>query len=436
MGVVMTQKNIWIINAQENPIEASAGGNQRLWRSNALAQELARQGHTTFRWRSSFSHNKKQQLVDGPHMETIDGVRQIYIPTTGYKGHFSLQRILSHYFLGRGFHRVIKHFDLAKPDIIHICNVPLDLLLQVSKYAKQNNIPVVLDVRDLWPEAYANVIPSRFNLARLVLRRVLIFLSYRYRAIVRNTFSVTSISEAMLAYMLTRYRRRENEYDRVFHIGASRTISAAASMTDESVSEAAADSQGAKDAPLRFIYAGNIGFQTDFDRILSLNETLAARHIDFKITICGNGPRLEELRAKTANTNTIDFVGWVNGDALREHLDNADFGLLYFFPNLDFQLSIPSKVSEYLSSTKAILSISDGSVRKLITDHQVGLDCFGMSDKEIADQVETYVSDRQGLASFARNARHLYQENFSQQKIAVKMAEHIELIVEGKSNHD
>ena len=71
---MVVKKNIWVINAQENPIEGSEEGNQRLWRSNTLAQEFARQGHNAFRWRSSFSHNKKQQLVDGSHLETVDGV--------------------------------------------------------------------------------------------------------------------------------------------------------------------------------------------------------------------------------------------------------------------------------------------------------------------------------------------------------------------------
>jgi glycosyltransferase involved in cell wall biosynthesis len=431
---MVVKKNIWVINAQENPIEGSGEGNQRLWRSNTLAQEFARQGHNAFRWRSTFSHNKKQQLVDGPHLETVDGVKQIYIPTTGYKGHFSLRRILSHYFLGRGFNRVIQHFDLEKPDIIHICNVPLDLLLQVSKYARRQNIPMVLDVRDLWPEAYANIIPSRFHLARLVVQRILVFMSVRYRSIVRHAFAVTTISDAMMDYVLSSYGRRRAEHDRVFHIGASHTVSSPEQVPGkgpEIVAETV--SHVVQDAPLRLVYAGNIGFQTDFDRIVSLNQTLEARNLNVEITICGNGPRLEELRAKTADMERINFIGWLNGDRLREQLDNADFGLLFFFPNLDFQLSIPSKVSEYLSSTKAILSISDGSVRTLIAEHKVGVDCHGMSDDEIADQLAVYASNRSRLDTFAKNARHLYQEKFSQQKITRQMAEHMLMILEGKN---
>ena len=188
-----------------------------------------------------------------------------------------------------------------------------------------------------------------------------------------------------------------------------------------------------QEAPLRLVYAGNIGFQTDFDRIVSLNQTLEARNLNVEITICGNGPRLGELRAKTANMESINFIGWLDGDRLREQLDNADFGLLFFFPNLDFQLSIPSKVSEYLSSTKAMLSISDGSVRTLIAEYQVGVDCHDMSDDEIADQLAVYASNRSRLDTFAKNARHLYQEKFSQQKIAKEMAEHMLMILERKN---
>ena len=38
------KKIIWVINAQENPIKAFQNDNQRLWRSNSLAQELGKKG--------------------------------------------------------------------------------------------------------------------------------------------------------------------------------------------------------------------------------------------------------------------------------------------------------------------------------------------------------------------------------------------------------
>lgn len=432
---VVENKNIWIIHYQEPPIEVFEGKNRRLWRSNSLAEELARQGHNVFRWRSSFNHYKKLQMCQRPKMETIYGVKQIYIPTTGYRAHRSLKRIISHYFLGRGFCRVIEHLNLEDPDVIHVCNVPPELLKQVFKYARNKSIPVVLDVRDLWPEAYANIIPSRFKWARQIIQRTLVFLSFRYRQIIREVDALTTISDALMDYLVTKYRRHSIENDKVFHIGATHTakpVVGGASIKTEILDDF--DSDPKIDEPLRLIYAGNIGFQTDFDRIISLNRILEEKKANVEIKICGDGPRLEELTAKTSSMENITFTGWLDGDQYREQLDKADFGLIYFFPNLDFQLSIPSKVSEYLCSTKGLLSISAGSVRALISEHRIGLDCHTMSDHEIADLLSEYSSDRSELNNFSINARELYREKFSQKEITKKMAAHLLSLLETKKH--
>ena len=82
--------------------------------------------------------------------------------------------------------------------------------------------PLIVDVRDLWPEAYANVIPNRLSFMRLLIRRILVSLSIRYRKIIKNTFALTTISDAT-HYLVKVYGRKNNENDRVFHIGSSQT---------------------------------------------------------------------------------------------------------------------------------------------------------------------------------------------------------------------
>ena len=301
----------------------------------------------------------------------------------------------------------------------------------MSKFSRKHNIPLIVDVRDLWPEAYANVIPNRLSFMRHLIRRILVSLSIRYRKIIKNTYALTTISDAMMDYLAKVYGRKNNENDEVFHIGSSQTKFQNSSHTvldNENALEI--NKNDVSNAPLRLVYAGNIGFQTDFNRIITLGHALEKRNVNFEITICGNGPRLAELKSKTNNSVSINFVGWLNGNELRKELDNADFGLLFFYPNLDFQLSIPSKVSEYLSSTKAILSICDGSVRKLIEEHKVGLDCFSMTDDEIAEKLAEYACDSHVMNSFANNSRLLFENKFSQQKITSQMAEHILAISE------
>lgn len=428
----MKKKKIWIFHYQEPPLEGLDSVNRRLWRANSLAEELAGQGHHVLRWRSSFNHYKKMQLHTAPFIENIRGVNQVYIPTVGYVGHFSFRRILSHYLLGQRFIRVVRYFEFSEPDIIHICNVPPELLLHVSRYARSRGIPLIVDVRDLWPEAYANIIPNRFDLLRKIVRRLLVLVSFRYKSVIRQATALTSISEDLLKYLLRNYGRMAGSFDRVFYIGAQHTIllpSNRPNTFDEVLDDCAA--VRVIGTAKKLIYVGNIGFQTDFERIISLARSFYQRNFNVEITICGDGPRLKELRGKCVDVPNVKFTGWLDGDKLREELDNADFGIICFFPNFDFQLSIPSKVSEYLSSTRGLLCISDGAVRSLIADHGVGIDCFGMSNEEIVDLMADYFQSPEIMDRLLHNSRMLYQSCFVQKEITKKMAAHLLRVAEG-----
>ena len=74
-------------------------------------------------------------------------------------------------------------------------------------------------------------------------------------------------------------------------------------------------------------------------------------------------------------------------------------------------------------------------MRALIAEHQVGLDCYGLTDDEIVELLAEYASNPILLDNFAKNARRLYQEKFSQQKITKKMAAHTLTVLKEKKQN-
>ncbi len=65
------------------------------------------------------------------------------------------------------FTKLANSYDTL-PDVIHVCNVPIELCHAAVTYGRAKGIPVVIDVRDLWPDVYLEVIPQRFGLLRSV----------------------------------------------------------------------------------------------------------------------------------------------------------------------------------------------------------------------------------------------------------------------------
>lgn len=101
---------------------------------------------------SSFCHEKKihrnQTEVSWPFKIT-------FIEEPGYKKNVCLKRFYSHYIFGLNLYKYIK--NRKKPDVIY-CAVPsLTGPYLISRYCKKNKIKFIIDIQDLWPEAFKMV---------------------------------------------------------------------------------------------------------------------------------------------------------------------------------------------------------------------------------------------------------------------------------------
>ena len=75
-----------------------------------------------------------------------------FVDESGYHSSISLARIKSQYEFGKNVIKYLK--TVPKPDLIYQVAPTLEAADFVGKYANKNNIPFVLDVQDLWPEAF------------------------------------------------------------------------------------------------------------------------------------------------------------------------------------------------------------------------------------------------------------------------------------------
>ena len=98
---------------------------------------------------SAFSHGtKKKRVCDFsrfPYKVTL-------IEEPGYKKNISVQRFLSHRVWGRNVCEYVK--GRKKPDVVY-CAIPsLTAAALVGEYCNKNGIHFIVDIQDLWPEAF------------------------------------------------------------------------------------------------------------------------------------------------------------------------------------------------------------------------------------------------------------------------------------------
>ena len=150
---------IWLIQRSE-PTPHDNDGKQRLMRTGILSNELSKRGHEVVWWTSTFDHYNRKHRFETDQELTVNSDYLIqYLKGCGYKKNVSLSRIIDNNLVAKKF-KIKAKKTLYKPDII-LSSIPTaELSLEAVRFGKKNNIPVVLDIRDMWPDVFFDILPD------------------------------------------------------------------------------------------------------------------------------------------------------------------------------------------------------------------------------------------------------------------------------------
>ena len=74
-----------------------------------------------------------------------------------YQRNISFQRLLFNYSMEREFRRLTK--TEQPPDVILAAYPPIELAAAAGRYGHEHGVPTIGDVRDLWPDIWAEAVP-------------------------------------------------------------------------------------------------------------------------------------------------------------------------------------------------------------------------------------------------------------------------------------
>src|SRR5260370_22708904 len=182
---------------------------RRLMRAGMIADHLVRAGHDVTWWTSSFDHVAKYQRCSGHRTEVLAANYRIHLlHARGYRTNRSPGRILHHREIARAFTQ--RAAGEPAPDLVYCCVPTLEVTEAALAYAIPRGIPVVVDVRDLWPDVFLTVVPAGF---RTLLRIALTGEIRRARRIFRAATAILAVSEGYLQWALRYARRARTAWD-------------------------------------------------------------------------------------------------------------------------------------------------------------------------------------------------------------------------------
>lgn len=411
--------NVWIVFVGETlPMDDAT----RVWRYGMLAETLASRGHHVTRWAPTFNHSHKKQRYQAAYTYKVNENYKIeLIYNTGYKRNIGFQRLLSYIQLTLSLKRRIKN---EKPPDIIISGIPTPWLCSVvTKYGQQKNIPIVIDIRDLWPDIFVDVFPNSF---RTIVKAALFPLFIANRDVFRKATAIYGVSKSYLGWGID-YTKRERIKggDKVFPLGYKEL-----SLSHEQVrsEKECLKSKSVDSTKLICCYFGQLESTYDVETIIETANILKSRREwQVQFILCGQGSKMNSLLNMSKELDNVLLLGWVAPATLNVLMRISGIGLVSYAK--DAPQSLPNKPFEYFSGGLPVLSSLRGELEQILSEYDCGLTYEAGNVQVLVDAILYLKNNPEKREQMGKNARRLFEEKYSSDKIYPAMADHMEKLV-------
>jgi glycosyltransferase involved in cell wall biosynthesis len=407
---------VWLIHMGENV--QSDGPDVRLYRLGTLAAFLDLLGHDVERWVPTFSHNSLHQRFDRDTDVRVSDrhvIRHIY--AAGFRRHHSVARLHFHRVFARRWVELGSRAD-HRPDLI-VTSMPTPEITEAGlRLARRFDTPVAVDVRDLWPDVYATVVPP---LARPFAQVAIRPMRARVGRALKSASALLAVSQTYLDWALELAGRSAGPLDRIF------PLSYQPPAVEEGRVQALMDSWARRLAGARLVCL----FLGTFTRFFALEDVLGAARIlqdrrpgEVAWVLAGDGPTRQKISELAGETRSVILPGWVGSAESIALLRLADIGLAPYATNAP--QSLPNKPFEYAWAGLPVVSSLRGELERIVDSRLLGTNYPCGDPPALAAAVESMLDDASTRAVNATHARQYWETEISPQAVYGDFVKHLE----------
>lgn len=330
------------------------------------------------------------------------------IDEPGYSENVCLRRFYSHYRWGINVYHYLKSRG-SKPDLIY-CAVPsLTGPNFVSRFCTKNGIPFLVDIQDLWPEAFQMVFKIPVVSDLLFAPFVLIV-----NSIYKHADEICAVSET--------YVNRALRINRKCKSGLTVFLGTELDTFDR-YAEQPSFLEKTEDE-IWIAYCGTLGSSYDITCVINALEILHDNSIRF--IVMGDGPRKDEFMAyaKKKQINTI-FTGMLSYDTMCSLLTMCDITVNPITHRA--AQSIINKHADYAASGLPVVNTQENrEYRDLVEEYQMGFNCNNNDAVDMAGKIRQLIDNEQLRIQMGRNARRCAEEKFDRKNTYKKIVDLID----------
>lgn len=298
---------------------------------------------------------------------------------------------------------------LPKFDLILCTSPPLLLVLAALRIARRGDMPLILDVRDIWPEiAYEMGSFTRTSVYGRVFERISA-LAYRRAEL------VTTVSPGKIEKLL----------EKPDLVGSNKVR-----LVQNGLDLGFLDQQESPEVLARYnvrskktcVYAGNMGLAQGLDVVLGT----AKLYPDVQFLLCGDGADKEQLllEVQNAKLKNVVFTGILTSQEIYSLLKHAT---LAFVPLVSSRLrdSVPTKLFEALGCGCPVLLCAQGDAAEIVERSGLGV-VVSPEDKEAVHRAFGQLVAYEWDDAIRKRAVALIRTDYSRQDAARQLVQIID----------
>lgn len=360
---------------------------------------------------SDFFHTKKEKRDKKDERLNKFDYKVTLIDEPIYTKNISVKRFYSHYVFAKNVKKYLKKID--KPDIIYAAVPSLDVAKVAAEYANKNNIKFIIDVQDLWPEAFKMV----FNIP--------IISDIIFWPMTKIANKIYSMADNIIAVSDT-YANRALRVNKKSKENLGIYLGTDLEYFDECLKKNKVEKN---EDIFQIAYLGTLGASYDIKNVLDAIKILNDKGIqNLELVLMGNGPQEDELKEYAKHLSVkCDFKGYLGYEKLIPILCNCDIAVNPIRKGA--AQSIVNKVGDYAASALPVISTQESEeYRKLVDKYNIGFNIENDNPNQMADKILELYNNKTLRKSLGKNNRKLAKEKFNRKTNYSKI---IDLILKG-----
>lgn len=331
----------------------------------------------------------------------LDGAQILRVPTFFSHDKSAARRALT--FLSFAWKSTRHRAFLRDCDVVYVYGTPMTSALAAFVLSRQNRVPYVLHVQDLWPESVVDSGMLKPGLSRSLIKRAV---AAGLRHVYNLAQHIVVISPGMRLALVNRGVAPE-KISILLNWDANEGNALSGKPTPRETAQR-----------IRCTYAGNIGLMQDVETIIRASAAVQDE-MQIDVSIYGSGVAENAVKAIATelDARNVTFHGRVSSQEMIEVYRRSDYQLVTLKDRDVFRMTIPSKFQSSMSNGVPVITTVAGDLAKICEENQLGLVADPESTASLADAFRRAAElGSLGRENMATRAREFYWENLAAAK--------------------